>query len=106
VAQGEAALFVDAGEHDVDVSVVEDEEAFGVLHRVAVLLEHGDAEAVEGADVAGVAVAGECAYALAHLGGGLVREGDAEDAAGGGAGRGGAAAPSPCRGLRPKARTL
>ena len=53
VAQGEAALFVDAGEHDVDVSVVEDEEAFGVLHRVAVLLEHGDAEAVEGADVAG-----------------------------------------------------
>ena len=82
VAQGEAALFVDAGEHDVDVSVVEDEEAFGVLHRVTVLLEHGDAEAVEGADVAGVAVAGECAYALAHLGGGLVREGDAEDAAG------------------------
>ena len=81
VPQREAALFVYAREHGVDVRVVEDEEALRVLHGVAVLLQDGDAEAVEGADVARVAVAGQGADALAHLGGGLVGEGHAEYAA-------------------------
>ena len=79
--QREAALFVYAREHGVDVRVVEDEEALRVLHGVAVLLQDGDAEAVEGADVTRVAVAGQGADALAHLGGGLVGEGHAEYAA-------------------------
>ena len=81
VPESEAALLVDTREHGVNVGVVEHEEALGVGNSVAVLLQDGDAEAVEGADVAGVTVAGEGAYALAHLARGLVREGDAEDAA-------------------------
>ena len=79
VAQGEAALLVDLCEHGVDVGVVEDEEAVGVLYRVAVLLQHRHAEAVEGVDVAGVAVVDQRADALAHLVRGAVREGHAED---------------------------
>ena len=79
VAQGEAALLVDLCEHGVDVGVVENEEAVGVLYRVAVLLQHRHAEAVEGADVAGVAVVDQRADALAHLVRGAVREGHAED---------------------------
>ena len=49
---------------------------------MAVLLEDGDAEAVEGVDIAGVVVPGEGVNLLAHLAGGLVDESDAQDAAG------------------------
>ena len=79
VPQGEAALLVDDLEHGVDVGVVQDQEPLGIAHGAAVLLEDGDTEAVEGVDVAGVVVAGEGMDTLAHLGGGLVGKGDAED---------------------------
>ena len=49
---------------------------------MAVLLEDGHAEAVEGVDIAGVVVAGQVVDALAHLIGGLVGKGDAQDVAG------------------------
>ena len=48
--ESEAALLVDTREHGVNVGVVEHEEALGVGNSVAVLLQDGDAEAVEGAD--------------------------------------------------------
>ena len=79
VPQGEPPLLVDDAEHGVDVRVVQDQKALWVLHRVAVLLEHRDAEAVEGGDKAGVVVPGEAVDALAHLRGGLVGEGHAQD---------------------------
>ena len=82
VPQGEAPLLVDDLEHGVDVGVVQDQEPLGIAHGAAVLLEDGDTEAVEGVDVAGVVVAGEGMDALAHLGGGLVGKGDAEDVSG------------------------
>lgn len=77
--RGEAPLLVDDLEHGVDIGVVQHQKALGVLHRVAVLLEDGHAEAVEGVDVAGVVVPGELVDALAHLIGRLVGEGDAQD---------------------------
>ena len=77
--QGQAALLIDDLEHGVNVGVVQHQEALGVLHGVAVLLEDGHAEAVEGVDVAGVVVPGEGVNPLAHLVGGLVGEGDAQD---------------------------
>ena len=79
VPQGEPTLVVDELEHGVDIAVVQHQKALGVLHGVAVLLENGYAEAVEGVDVAGVVVAGEGVDPLAHLQGGLVGEGDAEN---------------------------
>ncbi len=82
VAQRDAALLVDDGEHLVDVGVVEHEEALGVAEGAGVLLKDADAEAVEGVDVGSVVVAGEVVDALAHLVGGLVGEGHAEDVAG------------------------
>ena len=48
---------------------------------MAVLLEDGDTEAVEGVDIPGVVVPGELMDTLAHLIGGLVGKGDAEDVA-------------------------
>ena len=82
VPEGEAPFLVDDLEHAVDVRVVEDQEILRVADRVAVLLEDGDTEAVEGVDVARVVVAGQLVDALAHLVRGLVREGDAQDVAG------------------------
>ena len=80
VAQRDAALLVDDGEHLVDVGVVEHEEALGVAEGAGVLLQDADAEAVEGVDVGRVVVAGEVVDALAHLVGGLVGEGHAAQA--------------------------
>ena len=82
IPQRQPALLIDDGEHGVDVGVVQHEKALRILHGVAVLLQDGHAEAVEGVDIAGVVVAGEIVDALAHLIGGLVREGDAENVAG------------------------
>ena len=81
VAQREAALGVDLLEDVVDVRVVEDDEALGVLDDARVLAQDADAEAVEGVHVARVRVAHEAVDALAHLDGGLVGERDAEDVA-------------------------
>ena len=82
VPEGQPPLLVDELEHIVDVRVVQNQEAPGILDRVAVLLEDGDAEAVEGVDIPRVVVAGEGVDALAHLVGRLVGEGHAENAAG------------------------
>ena len=65
--------------HGVNVCVVQYQKALWIPHRMAVLLEHGDAETVEGVDIARVIVAGEDVDALAHLICGFVGEGDAED---------------------------
>ena len=67
VAQCEAALFVDDAEHRVDVGIIQHEEALRVLHRMAVLLQNGDTEAVERVDIARVVVAGQGVDTLAHL---------------------------------------
>ena len=48
---------------------------------MAVLLEDRDTEAVEGIDIPGVVVPGELMDTLAHLIGGLVSKGNAEDVA-------------------------
>ena len=69
VPEGQPPLVVDDLEHGVDVGVVQHQKAPGILDRVAVLLEDGDTEAVEGVDIAGVLVPGEGVDALAHLGG-------------------------------------
>ncbi len=82
VPEGEAALLVDDLEHGVDVRVVEDQEILRVADGVAVLLQDGDAEAVERVDVACVVIAGQLVDALAHLVGRLVRERDAKDVSG------------------------
>ena len=79
VAQREPALFVDHPQHRVDVGVVQHQEAFRILYGVAVLLKHGDAEAVEGVDERGVVVADKPVDAAAHLRRRLVRECHAED---------------------------
>ena len=79
IPQRQSPLLVDDLEHSVDVRVVQHQKAFGILDGVAVLLEHGDAETVEGVDIARVIVAGEDVDALAHLICGFVGEGDAED---------------------------
>ena len=67
VAQCEAALFIDDAEHRVDVGIIQHEEALRVLHRMAVLLQNGDTEAVERVDIARVVVAGQGVDTLAHL---------------------------------------
>ena len=67
VPEGEPPLLIDDLEHGVNVRVVQHQETPGVLDRMAVLLEDGDAEAVEGVDIAGVVVPGEGVDALAHL---------------------------------------
>ena len=82
VPQGEPALLVDNLQHGIDVGVVQHEKALRVLQRVAVLLQHRHAEAVERVDVAGVVVARETPDAAAHLAGRLVRERGAQDVAG------------------------
>ena len=82
VPQGQAPLLVDDLQHLVDVRVVQHQKALRVADGVAVLLQDGDAEAVERTDVAGVLVADHVVDAPAHLVGGLVGEGDAQDVAG------------------------
>ena len=67
VAQCEAALFVDDAEHRVDVGIIQHQKALRVLHRMAVLLQNGDTEAVERVDIARVVVAGQGVDTLAHL---------------------------------------
>ena len=81
-AQRQPALLVDDAEHGVDVAVVKHEKAPRILHGVAVLLQDGHTEAVERADIARVLVARQGVDALAHFGGGLVRERHAQDVAG------------------------
>ena len=82
VAQREAALGVDLLEEVVDVGVVEHDEALRVADHARVLAQDADAEPVERVDVARVRVPDEPVDALAHLDGGLVGEGDAEDVPG------------------------
>ena len=82
IPESQAPLLIDDLEHGVDVGVVQHQEPLGVLDGVAVLLQDGGAEAVEGVDVARVVVPGEGVNPLAHLVGGLVGEGDAQDVAG------------------------
>ncbi len=82
VPEGEAPFLVDDLEHLVDVRVVQHQEALGIPHGADILLQDRDAKAVEGADVPRVVVAGEVVDALAHLGGGLVGEGDAQNVGG------------------------
>ena len=79
IAQREPPLVVDGLKHLIDVGVIEHEKALRVLNGVRILLQHRDAEAVEGVDEARVVVAGERADAVAHLVRGLVGEGDAQD---------------------------
>ena len=67
VAQCEAALFVDDAEHRVDVGIIQHQKALRVLHRMAVLLQNGDTEAVERVDIARAVVAGQGVDTLAHL---------------------------------------
>ena len=67
VAQCEAALFVDDAEHRVDVGIIQHQKALRILHRMAVLLQNGDTEAVERVDIARVVVAGQGVDTLAHL---------------------------------------
>ena len=49
---------------------------------MAVFLQNGNTEAVEGVDVSGVVIAGQIMDALAHFAGGFVGEGNAKDIAG------------------------
>ena len=81
IAQGQAALLIDLGEHVVDVGVVEHEETLRVADGMAVLLQDGDAEAVERVDVARVVVARQGVNAAAHLCRRLVGKRHAEDVA-------------------------
>ena len=74
VAQRQPALLINDLEHGVDIAVVEHKKAPGIADGVAVLLQNGDAEAVEGVDVAGILVSGQVVDALAHFVRGLVRE--------------------------------
>ena len=64
------------------IGVVQHQEPLGVLDGVAVLLEDGDAEAVEGVDIPRVVVPGEGVNPLAHLVGGFICKNDAQDIAG------------------------
>ena len=82
VAQSQAAFLVDDPQHGVDVAVVQHQETFRILHRVAVLLQNGNAEPVEGVDVTRVVVADQIMDPLPHFVGGLVGERDAQDVAG------------------------
>ena len=77
--QGKAPLLIDDLEHGVNVGVVQHKKALWILHGVAVLLQHGDAEAVERVDVPGVLIPGQQVNPLAHLVGGFVGESNAED---------------------------
>ena len=79
VAQRKAALFINDAEHRVDIRVIQHQKALRILNGVAVLLQNGDAEAVERVDIARVVVAGQRVDALAHLVGRLVRERHAQD---------------------------
>ncbi len=79
IPEREPALLVDDLQHLVDVRVVEDKKALRVGHRVAVLLQHGNAEAVKCIHVPRIIVPGQAVNALPHLRGGLVGECDAED---------------------------
>ena len=81
VTQGQAALLVDGLQHYVNIRVVQHQKTLGILHRMAVFLQDGNAEAVEGADIARVIVPGELMDALAHFSRRLVGECDAQDAA-------------------------
>ena len=79
VPQGQPPLLVDDPKHGVDVRIVQHQKASGVLDGMAVLPQHGVAEAVERVDVPGVVVSGQLVDALAHLICRLVGEGDAEN---------------------------
>ena len=82
MAQVQVPLFVDQAQEFIDVRIVQHQEAFGVADGVGVLLQHGDAEAVEGIDVRGIVVSGQVVDAAAHLFRRLIGEGDAEDMGG------------------------
>ena len=79
VPQRQPLLLVDHLQHGVDIPVVQHQETLGVLHHMAVLLQHGDAKAMECVDVAGIIVAGEVMDPLAHLVGRLVRKRHTKD---------------------------
>ena len=81
IAQREAAFFIDGLQHGIDVGVVEHQETFRIPYGMGIFLKNRNAKAVERVDIAGVVIAGKAADAPAHLVGGLVREGDAQDVA-------------------------
>ena len=82
IPQRQPALFIHDLQHGVDIRIVQHHQVFGVLHRVAVLVQHRDAKAVEGADIACVVVPDQLMDALPHLAGRLVGKGHAQDMAG------------------------
>ena len=82
IPQREATLLVDDFQHGVDVGVVQHQKALGVLYHMAVLLQNGHAEAMEGVDIARVPVAGEAVNPLAHFVGGFVGKSDAQNVPG------------------------
>ena len=79
IPKAEAPLLIDHLQHGVNVCVVQYQKALWIPHRMAVLLEHGDAEAVKGVNVARVVVPGQPMDALTHLRSRLVGEGHAQD---------------------------
>ena len=79
IPQRKAALLIDDAQHVVNVGIVQDKKALRVADGIAVLLQNGHAEAVEGIDVPGIVIPGQCMDALAHLIGGLVGKGHAQN---------------------------
>ncbi|MPM14917.1 hypothetical protein SDC9_61281 [bioreactor metagenome] len=77
--QRKAAFFIDGLQHRVYIGIVKHKKALRILDGVNVLLQNSHAETVEGADVPGIAVAGETADALLHLIGRFVCKCDAEN---------------------------
>lgn len=70
--EGQAHVGVDLLQHRALVFLVEQHEIGRVVEHVYVLFEHTHAEGVEGAYIGHVEVAEQGAYALLHLGSGLV----------------------------------
>ena len=79
IAQRQPSLLINNLQHRVNVGIVQHEKALGILHRMAVLLQHSDAESVEGVDISRIIVPGQVVDSLAHLVGGFICEGYAQD---------------------------
>lgn len=79
IPKGQATLLIDDLQHGINVGVVKYQKALGILDCVALLLQDGYAEAVEGIDISGVIVSGKIVDSLAHLIGRFVGKGDAQN---------------------------
>ena len=80
--EGKPPLFIDDFQHGINIGIIQHKEILGILDGIAVLLQNGDAETVERADIARVVIAGEKMDALAHFVCGLVGKGHAKDVGG------------------------